>query len=186
MNLNNRALGVFIPGQAVPTRQLMTPFGMGDFAPASFPVPFNPIYNAPATSLRGGMGYFMDACFPVPQNPIADAANVIPATAIGGAGMGCVGCGGGCARGGGMGDAGGFFTSLFGGDFSGAAMNNDFVSGVPNIVIVAGVAYFVLSLIGDTKRGTARVRGLPGTVRKHKAAATRARSAYQAALASNE
>ena len=180
-----------MPGTSVPTRTLMTPFqalaeltseGMGDFVPAQFPIPQNPI------SGLSGLGQFMPACFPVPQNPIADAANVVPATALG-TGMGCSNCtgstyGGGCNKGmgcsscgNGMGDVNSFFSSVSAGDWTGAAMNSDFVSGVPNILLVGAVVWVVGSLIGDTKRVVARTRAFPGTAKRKTSAA------YRAALA---
>lgn len=190
MNMNNRALGVFIPGQATPSLPLNTPWTgtLGDFVPAFFPIP-----QSPVSSAGGGMGYFVDACFPVPQNPIADAANIIPASAAHGVGMGSLGCGthcgGTCGRqlnvgppgsSNGMGDVSTFMTSLLAGDFTGAAMNSDFITGIPNVLVIGGTLYLVLSLIGDTKRGAARARQIPEAARRKKTAAT---AAYRAALA---
>jgi len=191
MNMNNRALGVFIPGQAVPNLTLNTPWsgmsGLGDlrdFVPALFPIPQNPISAA-----GGGMGQFMPACFPVPQNPIADAANIIPASAAHGVGMGSLGCGaacgGTCGRqmnigppgSSGMGDVSSFMASLTSGDWTGAAMNSDFITGIPNVVVILGTVWIVGSLIGDTKRVAGRVRQAPQTAKR------KASAAYRAALA---
>jgi hypothetical protein len=185
MNMHSRSLGVFVPGNAVPNMPLATPFGatlatspgMGDFVPAYFPIPQNPITG------MSGLGQFMPACFPVPQNPVADAANIVPATTIG-TGMGCAGgCtngyGGGCGKCGGMGmgDVNSFVASLTGGDWSGAAMNSDFVTGVPNILLAGAVVWLVGSIIGDTKRTVARVRAVPSATKRKTSAA------YRAALA---
>ena len=114
MNTHSRSLGVFVPGTATAQLYLQNPFsaqqGMGDFVPASFPVPQNPIADG-----NGGLGQFMDACFPVPQNPIADAANIIPASAAHGTGMGCASCGGTCGSG--MGDVATFVSNISAGDW---------------------------------------------------------------------
>jgi len=70
-----------------------------------------------------------------------------------------------------------------------AATGTDFINGVPNIVVVGIAAYLVFSLIGDTKRGANRVRSVAGAVPRavgrQRAALTRAKSAYQAALTGN-
>jgi hypothetical protein len=186
MNLHNTSLGVFVPGRAS-TRSLRTPFneqrGVGDFVPASFPIPQTPItlgdfvggsfpvpFNPIAPSVASaGMGYFMDACFPVPQNPIADAAHVVPATAINGRGMGrigCTSCGGTCGAqlntravrpgGSGMGDVSTFVSEVTTGDWGDALMGQDLWSGIPNVVVVLGGTWIIASLIGDlfrVKRG---------------------------------
>lgn len=205
MNMHSRSLGVVTPGRATAPLYLQTPFqgmgqwgwdldegnmvsgiwggaggwrrthgiplsGIGDFVPSKFPVPFNPI-----SGMNGlGMGAFVPACFPIPQNPIADAAHVIPAKSLN-TGIGCASCGGGC--GGGMGDVNSFTASLTSGDWTSAAMNSDFVSGIPNILLLLGGIWFVGSVIGDTKRVAARVRQAPGTAKR------KASAAYRAALA---
>ena len=76
-----------------------------------------------------------------------------------------------------MGDVNSFTNSLTSGDWTGAAMNSDFVSGIPNILLAGAVVWLVGSIIGDTKRVAARVRQAPGTVRRKSSAA------YRAALA---
>jgi hypothetical protein len=149
---------------------------MGDFVPAYFPIPQNPI-----TGLSG-LGQFMPACFPVPQNPVADAANIVPATTIG-TGMGCAG---GCTNGYGgvgMGDVTSFLSSIGTGDYTGAAMNSDFVSGVPNVILILGTMWIIGSLIGDTKRAVGVARKAPEHAAKRVLAAKAAKDAYKAALA---
>jgi hypothetical protein len=220
MNLHNTSLGVFVPGRSS-TRSLRTPFNaqMGDFVPASFPipqvpitlgdfvggsfpVPFNPIapsvasagigdfvpanFPIPQVPIKGGgMGYFMDACFPVPQNPIADAAHVVPATAINGRGMGrigCTSCGGTCggkqmntravqAVGSSLGDIPALMTDIATGDWYDAAMGNDLWSGIPNIVIILGGTWLIASIIGDLRTTTRKTRAVYHATKKAVASA---------------
>ncbi len=67
-------------------RLSMGPLGMGEFVPARFPIPQNPV----AVGMNG-MGEFVPACFPIPQNPVGMSG-------LGSCGGGC-GCGGKCGVG---------------------------------------------------------------------------------------
>ena len=180
MNTHSRSLGVFVPGTATAQLYLQNPFsaqqGMGDFVPASFPVPQNPIADG-----NGGLGQFMDACFPVPQNPIADAANIIPASAAHGTGMGCASCGGSCGSG--MGDVATFVSNISAGDWQGVLTGDDLWSGIPNIVVVLGGTWLITSIIGDLFRTGRAIKKAPEHITKRAAAAKKAKAAYAAALA---
>jgi len=170
MRIHNANIGYFTPG-TVNQESLQTPFsGMSGLAYRGF-------RNGMSGMLYRGIGEFTPGCFAVPQNPVSDGNPGL-------SGLGCA-CNTDAPQGygrmlGGMGDVSSFFSSLTSGDWQGAAFNSDFVTGLPNIVLLAGAAYVVMSLIDDTKRGVARVRQAPQAVRRRVGAA---RSAYKAALA---
>jgi hypothetical protein len=136
---------------------------LGEFVPAHWTVPQNPI--------SGGMGEFVPGSFTVPQNPIADAFS-----------SGLSGCG--CR---GMGDTTSSSLSL--NDISNAIMSplstistsfglgdSTWISPIPNVVVLAAGAYLAISLFGDTKRAV--------RAGKKRAAASRAGyAAYKRELA---
>lgn len=87
--------------------------GIGEFSPAQFDVPQNPIALSGLGGENNGMGYYVDAAFTVPQNPLA--INLLPANfatattnehggsdGLGGLECGC-GCLGECSCDGGLG-----------------------------------------------------------------------------------
>lgn len=175
MRVDNRALGLFVPGHFVVPQN---PVGMGmlaDFVPGKFTVPENPVMRGVGDFVPGkfavpqtpvGMGYLVptDVMYTFDQNSVLAAAE---AAGMAGLGCGCAqqpgvddcgGCGGRCGGcSGGMQGLGTLSTdfSAWTADIQAGNIENiftDTIVGIPVWGWVAG-AYVLVSLIGDMNTG---------------------------------
>ncbi len=125
--------------------------GLRDFVPASFPLPWMPIYD--------GMGEFVSAGFPLPQNPIYPSANgslpkapPMPMALIGHGNGKANGCGD-CGCNGGMG-ALTSDTIIPQASLPTFLQGDTWITGFPNVYVALGVVVVgVMFMGGSARRG---------------------------------